>query len=78
MKTAISLPDPLFRRADRVARLERISRSALIRRALEAYLETRRLDVTAEINAALDDIGPDTENAGWVRAVSTHFATRRG
>lgn len=76
MKTAISLPDSLFRRADRLARKERVSRSALIQRALEAYLASRSEDVTAEINAALDDIGEDAENEAWVRAASTQAVRR--
>lgn len=77
MKTAISLPDALFRRADRLARTERISRSALVRRALEAYLQSRGGDVTGELNAALDDIGRDEEDARWVRATSAQLVRRR-
>ncbi len=77
MKIAISLPDALFRRADRVARTEHLSRSALIQRALEGYLASRGADVTAELNAALDDIGIDAESDRWVRATSTRFARRR-
>jgi metal-responsive CopG/Arc/MetJ family transcriptional regulator len=38
MKTAISLPDHTFRRADLVARRLGISRSELYVRALDAYL----------------------------------------
>jgi len=38
MKTAISLPDATFRRADAVARRLGLSRSELYVKALEAYL----------------------------------------
>jgi metal-responsive CopG/Arc/MetJ family transcriptional regulator len=77
MKTAISLPDALFRRADRLARTQNISRSALVQRALEAYLQSRGADVTGDLNAALDDIGRDEEDANWVRATSALLARRR-
>jgi metal-responsive CopG/Arc/MetJ family transcriptional regulator len=77
MKTAISLPDALFRRTDRLARSEKISRSALIRRALEAYLGARASDVTQGINAVLDQIGADDESDAWVRAASTHALGRK-
>lgn len=38
MKTAISLPDPLFHAADAKARALHISRSELYRRALERFV----------------------------------------
>lgn len=78
MKTAISLPDQLFKRADRQAQKERISRSALVQRALEAYLRCRADDVTAQIDAALEDLGRDDESTAWVRAASTQALKRRG
>jgi len=39
MKTAISIPDNLFRAADRVAKRLGLSRSELYRRALATFLE---------------------------------------
>lgn len=48
MKTAVSLPDPLFRRADRFARDHRISRSRLFAQALAEYLDSRGEDETTE------------------------------
>jgi metal-responsive CopG/Arc/MetJ family transcriptional regulator len=77
MKAAISLPDPLFRRTDAAARRQRLSRSALIRRALEEYLAKPASDVTAEIDAALEDIGEDAENDRWVEATSKQALTRK-
>jgi hypothetical protein len=49
---AISVPDHLFRAADRTARRMRVPRSQLYARALEAYLKrAERPDVTARLNA---------------------------
>ncbi len=52
MKTAISLPDPLFEAADRVARQLGVSRSELFQRAVQRLVdefdETR---VTSALNA---------------------------
>ena len=53
MKTAISLPDATFRRADAVARRLGLSRSELYVKALEAYLGPPTDD---EITARLDDV----------------------
>ena len=40
MKTAISIPDPLFARADKLAREFHISRSELYARAIERFVAT--------------------------------------
>ena len=53
MKTAISLPDATFRRADLAARRLGLSRSELYVRALEAYLGPPSDD---EITAKLDEV----------------------
>lgn len=53
MKTAISLPDELFRRADALAGHLRIPRSRLYARALDAYLRSQRRD---DVTEALDRI----------------------
>ena len=53
VKTAVSIPDPLFEAADRLARRRRISRSALYAEALERLIaEQSDHDVTA----LLDDV----------------------
>jgi len=41
MKTAISLPDQLFQSADAAAKVLGLSRSALIQKALEDFLESQ-------------------------------------
>lgn len=59
MKTAVSLPDRTFVRADARARRLGISRSELYARALEAYLGPPTDD---EITAALDAVYGSTES----------------
>jgi predicted transcriptional regulator len=63
MKTAISLPDPLFKEAETVAKDLGLSRSKLIQTALEEFLQRRRDEqVTAALNRSLakhpDEIDP--------------------
>ena len=51
MKTAISVPDELFERADRIAERLSISRSELYSTAVAEYLAKHRAeDVTAKLN----------------------------
>lgn len=50
MKTAVSIPDELFRKAEKEARRRKISRSALITRALSSYLEPQDSELTRRIN----------------------------
>lgn len=67
MKTAISLPEATFRRADVVARRLGISRSELYVRALEAFLGP---PTDAEITARLDAVykeAPSVLDADLVR-----------
>lgn len=52
MKTAISLPDDLFRRAERLARRLKKSRSKLYSEAIAEYVTRRDPDrVTAKLDA---------------------------
>jgi antitoxin MazE6 len=53
MKTAISIPDPLFKAAERVAKRQKISRSRLYAKAVQEYLERRRSE---GIKEALDEV----------------------
>lgn len=51
MKTAISIPDPLFKEADRLAKRLGVSRSQLYSRALAALVGSMKAeDVTAALN----------------------------
>jgi metal-responsive CopG/Arc/MetJ family transcriptional regulator len=51
MKTAISLPDNLFRKADQYAKSHGYSRSELFAKAVEQYLEVHPSDhITKQLN----------------------------
>jgi metal-responsive CopG/Arc/MetJ family transcriptional regulator len=50
VKTAVSIPDPLFEAADRLARHRKMSRSALYAEALEQLLAAHTDDVTARLD----------------------------
>jgi len=61
MKTAISIPDPLFDDAERLAKRLGVSRSELFQRAVSQYLrEHRENDVTRLLNKVY---GPGAEKA---------------
>jgi len=55
MKTAVSVPDPLFEEADRVARALGKSRSQLYAEALREYLDRhQRQSITERLNEIYD------------------------
>ena len=53
MKTAVSIPDPVFQAAESLAKRLGISRSQLFAQALEAYVEVHKLD---KVREALDKV----------------------
>ena len=53
MKTAISVPDPLFEEAERLSKRLRIPRSQLYAKALKEYVERKR---SKTIRDALDEV----------------------
>jgi metal-responsive CopG/Arc/MetJ family transcriptional regulator len=53
MKTAISIPDSLFRAAERAAKLQKLSRSRFYASAVEAYLKTQQ---AKRVKEALDAV----------------------
>jgi hypothetical protein len=72
MKTAISIPDDVFQRAERAAKRLGISRSELFTRAMQEFLGIRRSEeITASYNEAFGD-GDDRETSAFRRE-----ATRR-
>ena len=76
MKTAISLPEPIFRRAERAARRLKVSRSDLYRRALEAYLSSLDAkEVTASYDAAYAESESGAEERFRRRAARTVLAS---
>ena len=60
MKTAISVPDDVFREVDRVARERHASRSEVIVTALREYLERRR---SQDLLHALNEVYGTAETA---------------
>ncbi|MDE2912224.1 MAG: hypothetical protein OXL68_04795 [Paracoccaceae bacterium] len=58
MKTAVSIPDDIFERAERLASHERRSRSEVYAVALDEYLARHAQDeVTDSMNRVCDEIG---------------------
>jgi predicted transcriptional regulator len=58
MKVAVSIPDPVFTKAEALAGRLRTSRSELYARALAAYVDRHAAeDVTAALNAVVDEVG---------------------
>jgi len=58
MKTAVSIPDEIFRTAERLARRMKKSRSEIYSRALSEYVARHSPDETTEaMNAVLGEIG---------------------
>lgn len=62
MKTAISLPDPLFKEAEAAAKELGLSRSALIRTALADFLSRRRAgEITRRLNKSYTENPPEPD-----------------
>jgi hypothetical protein len=62
MKLAISVPDPVYRAAERAAKRMRVPRSRLYARAMESYLEKiARADVTERLNAVYTEERPEPD-----------------
>lgn len=58
MKTAVSVPDDLFERVDRLAKRSRRSRSEVYSAALREYVARHAPDeVTAGLDAVIADVG---------------------
>lgn len=66
MKTAVSIPDPIFKAAEEVARRSGMSRSELYARALEEYVEKQRGEwITEQMNRVCEKV--DTRLDGFAR-----------
>ncbi len=58
MKTAVSIPDAVFNRAESLAQRMGISRSKLYARALDSFVASHSpADITETMNAAIDAAG---------------------
>jgi metal-responsive CopG/Arc/MetJ family transcriptional regulator len=66
MKTAVSVPNEVFERAERLAKRQKVSRSELYSRALREYLARHAPnEVTAALNVLCEEL--DTEAEDFVR-----------
>ena len=75
MKVAVSIPDPVFNEAERLARRMKTSRSEIYARALAAYVGDHAPDhVTQAINDVVDAVG--TEPDGLARAAARRALER--
>ena len=64
MKTAISIPNPLFRSADRLARRHGWSRSKLYAEALDHFLESHsRKGITEKLNQVYGNLRSSLDSA---------------
>jgi len=62
MKTAVSVPNEVFERADRLAKRLRVSRSELYSRALREYLARHAPDeVTEALNVLCEELDTGAE-----------------
>jgi predicted transcriptional regulator len=62
MKTAVSIPDDLFERAEELAEYRGVSRSDLYTAALRQYVDRERGDwVTSQINEVCDEMDSETD-----------------
>jgi predicted transcriptional regulator len=75
MKTAVSIPDDLFRRAEELAARLGKSRSQVYREALADYVARREPgSITAAVNEVVDEVGP--ENDPWLAEASRRALER--
>jgi metal-responsive CopG/Arc/MetJ family transcriptional regulator len=62
MKTAVSIPDEVFAKAERLARRSKRSRSELFSAALSEYVARHAPDeVTEAMNRVCDDVGEQSD-----------------
>ncbi len=75
MKTAISLPDAVFRKAERLAKRLKKSRSELYRAALAEYLAKHSPEeITEAMNRVADAV--DTRADGFLRTAARRILER--
>lgn len=72
MKTAVSVPNDVFEKAERLARREGRSRSDVYSSALREYVARHSPDeLTVSIDAALAELGDAAGPDAFVRAAAT-------
>ena len=72
MKTAISIPDPIFEAADSMAKQLGMSRSEFYRRAVEEYIESSRHE---NVREALDLVYSEESSAVDEALAQMQFAS---
>ena len=62
MKVAVSIPDPIFAKAEALAKRSKLSRSRLYAQALAAYVERHTDDeITEAMEAVLNEVGNEAD-----------------
>lgn len=62
MKTAVSIPDDIFKEADELARRERRTRSDVYAAALREYLARHdESEITRKMNEVIDRVGAEVD-----------------
>ena len=75
MKTAVSIPDDIFERAERLASQEQRSRSEVYATALDEYLARHvRDEVTDTMNHVCDEVGENED--GFLAAAGRRVLDR--
>ncbi len=73
MKTALSIPDPVFRQAERTAKRLGVSRSELFTRAMREFLESEEAaHITQSYNQAFADADDDVDEFRRAAARAVH------
>ena len=74
MKTAISIPAPIFNTAEQVAKELRLSRSELYTKAIKEFLETyHSTDVTQKLNEIYaDESSQLDQELSKIQSISIH------
>jgi hypothetical protein len=64
MKTAVSIPDPVFEKAEAAAKRLKMSRSELYAKAVDAWVDAHSPDaITESWDAALAELTPEEREA---------------
>ena len=62
MKVAVSIPDPIFAKAEALAKRSKLSRSRLYAKAVAAYVERHTDDeITEAMEAVLNEVGNEAD-----------------
>lgn len=78
MKTAISVPDTTFAQVEEAARRLGMSRSEFYATAAQRWVdELRRGDITDQIDAVVDEVGPADDDTADLRAEAARRALTR-